>query len=143
MTNDQIFSACSTLAMVGWIILILLPFWKTRDRYVLGIIIILFAIVYTWLIILNFDKDLVNSFGTLDGVASLFLNKQMLLAGWIHYLAFDLLAGIYIVRNARVHGINHWITTPTLLLTFMFGPVGLLLYTVLRLGITKKYLADA
>jgi hypothetical protein len=143
MTNDQIFSSCSTLAMIGWLILILLPFWKTRDRYVLGIIIILFSIVYAWLIVINFDKDLMKSFGTLDGVASLFTNKQMLLAGWIHYLAFDLMIGIYILRNAKIHNINHWLTTPTMLLTFMFGPVGLLVYTLIRTGITKKYLADA
>ncbi|RYF95975.1 MAG: DUF4281 domain-containing protein, partial [Chitinophagaceae bacterium] len=135
--------ACSTLAMIGWIILILFPFWKSRDRFVLGIIVMLFAVVYCWLIIVNFDKDLVKSFGTLDGVATLFLNRQMLLAGWIHYLAFDLFAGIYIVRNAKLHNINHWLTTPTLLLTFMFGPVGLLLYTLLRWGLTKRYLADA
>lgn len=128
--------------MIGWIILIFLPFWKSREAYVLGVAIVLLSIVYTWLILLNFDKDLISSFNTLNGVSNLFTNKQMLLAGWIHYLAFDLLAGIYVVRNAKAHSINHWITTPALALCFLFGPVGILLYTIIRSIKTRNYLQD-
>ncbi len=142
MDNEQLFSICSTVAMIGWIILIFFPFWKSRESYVFGIIIILFSIIYTWLIFLNFDKNLISSFNTLEGVGNLFANKQMLLAGWVHYLAFDLLAGIYVVRNARAHSINHWITTPALALCFLFGPVGILLYTLIRSMKTRNYLPD-
>jgi hypothetical protein len=142
MNPDQVFSICNTLAMAGWIILIFLTFWKKRDEYVFGIIIVLFAIIYSWLIFSSIDRDIFKNFSTLDGVSNLFANRQMLLAGWIHYLAFDLLAGIYIVRNAEKNNINHWLTTPTLMLTFLFGPFGLLLYFLLRWTRTRKYLSD-
>jgi ABC-type uncharacterized transport system permease subunit len=142
MNPDQVFSICNTLAMAGWIILIFLTFWKKRDQYVFGIIIVLFAIIYSWLIFSSIDRDIFKNFSTLDGVSNLFANRQMLLAGWIHYLAFDLLAGIYIVRNAEKNNINHWLTTPTLMLTFLFGPFGLLLYFLLRWTRTRKYLSD-
>ncbi|RYY23882.1 MAG: DUF4281 domain-containing protein [Chitinophagaceae bacterium] len=142
MTPDQIFSICNTMALVGWIILVFLKFWKQRDKYVFGIIIVLFAIIYSWLIFSSFNKDILTNFSTLTGVSQLFDNKNMLLAGWIHYLAFDLLAGIYIIKNAEKNNINHWLTTPALLLTFLFGPFGVLLYFIIRWIKTRNYLAD-
>jgi hypothetical protein len=142
MNPDKLFSVCNTLAMLGWIILIFLKFWKKRDQFVFGILIMLFAIVYSWLIFSSFDPEILKNFGSLNGVSTLFANKQMLLAGWIHYLAFDLLAGIYIIRNAEKNNINHWLITPALVLTFLFGPFGLLLYCLLRSVKTRRYFPD-
>jgi hypothetical protein len=73
-----------------------------------------------------------GGFGSLDGVASLFTNRWMLLAGWIHYLAFDLFIGSWEVRDAKEKGINHLWVVPSLGLTFMFGPAGLVLYFLTR-----------
>ena len=142
MNPEQIFSICNTLAMLGWITLIFLKFWTKRDLFVFRIIIMLFAIVYSWLIISSFDIEILKNFSTLNGVSILFANKQMLLAGWIHYLAFDLLTGIYILHNARKNGINHWVTAPALFFTFLLGPFGWLLYFIIRLIKTKKYFPD-
>jgi len=62
------------------------------------------------------------------------------LAGWVHYLAFDLMVGVFIVSNAAHYNIAHWILLPCLFLTLMFGPAGLLLYFVLRFFITGDFL---
>ena len=83
-----------------------------------------------------------DSFGSLDGVAALFVNREALLAGWIHYLAFDLLTGIFIVNNARKNGIGIALLLPCLFFTFMLGPVGLLLYLLIRWTRTKNYWID-
>ena len=117
-------------------------FWQNRSKYLIGVVIMLFAIVYTWLIVSNIKIDDFKNFNTLNGVSDLFSNKKLLLAGWIHYLAFDLLAGIYIVNNARKNGINHWITLPALAFTFFLGPFGLLLYIVIKSIKTKRYIHD-
>ncbi len=138
MSFEQIFSVCSTLAMTGWVVLIFLSFWANRERYVFGVIVLMLSIVYAVLLLPNFNGETFKSFGTLDGVSRLFMNKQMLLAGWVHYLAFDLLAGIYILRNAAANNINHWITTPAMIATFIAGPVGVLLYSVIRIIRTRK-----
>jgi len=53
-------------------------------------------------------------------------------AGWIHYLAFDLMVGLFIVTDAARLGIAHWWLLPALFLTLMFGPAGLLLYFATR-----------
>lgn len=142
MTPDHVFSISNSLAMAGWIILIFLRFWKTRDRYVFGIIILLLAATYSWLIFSNISGDVFRNFSTLSGVSELFANKNLLLAGWIHYLAFDLLAGIYIINNAAKNNINHWMISPLLLLTFLFGPAGLLLYYLVRWIRTKNFFAE-
>jgi hypothetical protein len=80
-----------------------------------------------------------KNFGSLDGVMKFFQNKTLLTAGWVHYLAFDLMVGAWIKRNSVIYGISHWLIIPCLFFTFMLGPVGLLLYLILRFLKTKKY----
>ena len=65
-----------------------------------------------------------GGFSSLDDVALLFSNPWMLLAGWIHYLAFDLLVGTWEARDSRDRGIPHLLLVPCLILTFLFGPPG-------------------
>ncbi len=56
----------------------------------------------------------------------------LLLAGWIHYLAFDLFVGSWEVSDAHAQGIHHLLLVPCLLATFMVGPAGLALYFILK-----------
>lgn len=142
MSPDQIFGISNTIAMVGWLILIFTPFWKQADKVIIGLFITLLAIVYAWLIFSSFKPADMQSFSTLNGVMALFGDKTMVTAGWVHYLAFDLMTGLFIRKNAVMHGINHWLTVPCLLCTFMLGPIGLLLYLILRWIITRQYFAD-
>ena len=72
------------------------------------------------------------SFGSLQGVMLLFQSPTAVLGGWIHYLIFDLFIGAWIVRDAKRRDINHWLTLPILFATLMVGPVGLMLYLLLR-----------
>lgn len=143
MSPDTIFQICSTLAMIGWLLLIVgSPFIIQIDKFLIGVIIILFCIVYAWLVVLVFKPADVTSFGSLDGVMNLFQNRTLVTAGWVHYLAFDLLTGIWIKKNALKFNISHWVLIPCLFFTFMLGPVGLLLYLLIRLIKTKQYFAE-
>jgi hypothetical protein len=74
-----------------------------------------------------------GGFGSLAEVTRLFANPAMLLAGWLHYLAFDLFLGAWEVRDAQRHGVPHLLVVPCLLLTFLLGPIGLLSYMVIRM----------
>jgi len=73
-----------------------------------------------------------GGFGSLAEVARLFANPWLLLAGWTHYLAFDLFVGSWEVRDARERGVPHLLVIPCLALTLMFGPAGWLLYVAVR-----------
>ena len=142
MTPDAIFQYCSSLAMVGWLIIIIAsPLWSGFDKFLIGIVITLFAIVYTWLVLQSFNPGDFQKFGSLDGVMELFTNKTMVTAGWVHYLAFDLLTGAWIKKNALTYNISHWLLIPCLFLTFMLGPIGLLLYLIIRGFVAKNYFA--
>ena len=142
MSPDSIFETCSTIAMVGWIVLLIIsPFWSSFDKFLIGIIITLFAVIYAWLIFQVFSPGDFEKFGSLNGVMELFTDKTAVTAGWVHYLAFDLLTGIWIKKNALKYNIHHLILIPCLLLTFMLGPIGLLLYLLVRSIKTKQYFA--
>ena len=105
---------------------------------VTGVVIpLVIAILYAYLIAAHWGERQ-GGFGTLDEVAALFSNRWLLLAGWIHYLAFDLFIGSWEVRDAQALGISHLIVIPCLVLTFMFGPVGLLLYFLIRTSRTRS-----
>ena len=72
----------------------------------------------------------------------LFTSPRAVLAGWVHYLAFDLMVGWFIVSNAAKHGLNRYLLIPCLLLTFIFGPMGLLLYLAVRAVALRKHFVD-
>ncbi len=132
MPTQSLFSLASTLALLGWILL--LVFHKTMwiSKVLTGTLIAFFALLYTWLIATNLGSFTMDSFNSLDNIATLFQSRDALLAGWIHYLAFDLFTGIYIVNDARKQGFTIWLLLPCLFFTFMFGPFGLLLYLLMR-----------
>ena len=131
MTPEQIFSVVNLLALVGWLLLAALPGRAWVPKAITAGVIPVLAAVYVGLIAFNWLGS-EGGFGSLAEVARLFANPWLLLAGWTHYLAFDLFVGSWEVRDARSLGISHWLVVPCLFLTFMFGPVGWLLYTIIR-----------
>lgn len=131
MNPEAVFSAASTVAMVSWLLLVVRPraVWVQR---VTGLVVPLgFAVVYAAIIAVRFGRG-TGDFNSLAGVAALFSDPWTLLAGWIHYLAFDLLTGVWETRDAAARGLPHWMVVPCLVLTFLFGPAGWLLYMVVR-----------
>ncbi len=139
MDPDQLFQIANAIAMIGWITLIIFPDKSWTNKLLTGVVITLFAVVYTFIIFTSITPGDFNNFSTLDGVMGLFTNEKGVLAGWIHYLAFDLMTGLYIVNNARKFNINRWILLPSLIFTFMLGPFGLLLYFIIRSIKNRKY----
>ena len=100
-----------------------------------------FALVYVTLIAMRFGRTR-GGFDSLVGVAALFQDPWILLAGWVHYLAFDLLVGVWEVRDAESHGVTRGRLMICLVLTFLFGPAGWLLYRVLRPAAVGARTAD-
>jgi hypothetical protein len=138
VSPEQIFSLCGALVLPGWLLLVFLPRWRWTARLVCPVIIpLVLAVVYLWLVATNFGRTS-GDFNSLAGVAQLFQNPKALLAGWIHYLAFDLFIGSWEVRDAQRVGLHHLLVVPCLVLTFLFGPVGLLLYFALRAGLRRR-----
>jgi hypothetical protein len=125
------------LVIPGWLLLVFAPRWKrTTQLITCSLIPLPLALVYLYLIVAHFGKT-EGGFGSLAEVNMLFQNPNALLAGWIHYLAFDLFIGSWEVREAQRLNMPHLLTVPCLMLTFLFGPIGLLLFFVLR-GVLRR-----
>ena len=90
------------------------------------------AAFYAIIIFSSFQADNMQDFNSLAGVMSLFTDKLGVVAGWAHYLAFDLFVGLWITSDAVKRGINRWLLLPCQILTFMFGPMGFLVYYIIR-----------
>ena len=134
MSPDLIFSIANTVALGCWVLLAILPRKKWVTDVVAGVAApAVFAALYSVVVVAQFWRT-PGGFSSLADVALLFGNPWMLLAGWIHYLAFDLLVGCWEARDARERGVPYLLMLPCLALTFLFGPAGWLLYMGNRTG---------
>ena len=134
MNAETIFSAANFIALAGWILLVFAPRWTWTRKIVLsGAIPLLLSVAYLILIVLFFGRS-EGGFGSLTDVMKLFTNQWNVLAGWIHYLAFDLFVGAWEVKDAEKRGISHWFVIPCLFFTFLLGPIGFLTYSVIRIA---------
>ena len=131
MTADALFPILNMATLAAWLPLIFLP----RQRWATTVVPIampaLLAVVYLALLAVGMPGS-EGGFSTLAGVRTLFEDPHALLAGWTHYLAFDLFIGGWEVRDARQRGVHHLLVVPALILTFLVGPAGLLLYLAIR-----------
>lgn len=127
MTLDQVFSVSGTIAMSGWIILAIAPrrwpWLNAVPRIILPSALSLFYAAY----IFPYFSASGGGYGSLLEVRQLFTLDELLLAGWIHYLAFDLMIGAYLADRLDRVGISRLLQVPVLFATLMFGPVGAIL----------------
>jgi hypothetical protein len=132
MNPEDIFRIGNMTAMAGWLVLLASPFApKLADR-VSGLVIpALLSVAYAGLVLAYWSGAL-GGFDSLPNVMLLFTKPEIALAGWIHYLAFDLLIGGWEVRTARAERILFLLVVPCLALTFLFGPAGYLAFSALR-----------
>ncbi len=134
MDFELVFSLAGLIAMAGWAALVLspwIPLWSDR---LAGVILPgLLSAGYVALLFF-FPADQGGGFGSFVEVVQLFSSPHALMAGWVHFLAFDLLVGAWICRDARARGLAFGWVLPSLPVTFLFGPAGFLLYLALRTG---------
>lgn len=132
MAFETWFSIAGVLAMLGWLAILASPLVPKWSDWVAGIIVPLtLSLGYIALALLPASSH-GGGFGTLAEVSELFSHEQAALAGWVHFLAFDLFIGAWMCRKARREGIAFWLVLPCLPLTFLFGPTGLVAFWVMR-----------
>jgi hypothetical protein len=131
-----LFGAASTVAMGGWVLLVLtlfVPRLRSAGWRVTGLgLPLLFALAYVVALVAGVRGGAGGGFGSVAEVRALFANDLALTAGWVHYLAFDLFVGTWIARTGIEAGVPRLLLLPCLALTFLAGPAGLLLYLLLR-----------
>ena len=131
MDYEALFSIAGVLAISGWLALLISPLIPKWSAQYAGLLIpILLSALYLVLALVPNANG--GGFGSLKDVEQLFSQSAPLLAGWVHFLAFDLLIGAWICKTGRAEGIRFWFVAPTLLVTFLYGPAGFLLFSGVR-----------
>ena len=135
-----LFALANALAMASWLALAVSPEgarWTPRVRQLAGRIVpLVLAVVYVALFASSGMGD--GGYDSLAAVQRLFAVPELLLAGWLHYLAFDLFVGAWIAERAGARGLPHLVVLPLLALTFMFGPAGLLAFSLVSLAMPRR-----
>lgn len=132
------FLAANGLATIGWASLILAPGWRPGARVVAPVVVPgLLAVLYAGCMVAGLPRA-EGGFLSLAEVSGLLAHPVVLLGGWIHYLAFDLVVGSWEVRDARKIRLPHAVVVPCLILTFMMGPVGFLAYLMVRVALRRQ-----
>ena len=140
MNLESLFQLVNTAILPAWLLLFFLPHWKYTQKFIHAIWIpCILGLFYAYLIFssneaLPADANLT----TLSGIMSMLSDPQAFLAGWIHYIIFDLFVGAWIVRDAKRMEIKHLLIVPCLIFTLMLGPLGLTLYLLLKVGLKQK-----
>jgi hypothetical protein len=126
---DQLWWPVHALALAGWAFLLLGSHRDSRPAQSAQLIAGALSLGYLGLFLANIADagELARDYSP-SGVTTFFADPGLRLLGWVHYLAFDLLVGSWEVEEARKTGIARWKLTLCLLLTFMLGPIGLLVF---------------
>lgn len=137
MDAETLFQIANTAALTGWVALLAHPVAPGAVGLYAGRILPLgLSVLYAGLV-LAFWSSSEGGFGSLPDVMRLFDMPQIALAGWVHFLAFDLFVGAWIAGAARTAGLPFMLVLPCLALTFLFGPAGLLAYFILQAALRR------
>ena len=135
MPPDVLFSHVGSAAMAGWAMLIFgprrfgwfnaIPLWVIPGGL---------STVYA-LIVLSRFAGAEGGFDSLAAVGRLMRQDWPLLAGWVHFLAFDLFVGAVMAARMGLAGVSRVVQAPILFATFMLGPLGFLIAALTEFGL--------
>jgi hypothetical protein len=127
------------LAILGWIPLIFVPTWRGSRRLAASqffpIYISVFYALGVGALLMERGPGFIADFGTDVGVARLLAEPEIAWVAWLHILAFDQVIGLMIYReNMRHRYVPIPVQSALLFLTLMFGPLGYLAFTLIRVA---------
>jgi hypothetical protein len=132
--SETLFQITNILVLPFWLLMIVLPHWRWTRR-IAGSpwIAAPTALIYA-ILVLPSAATLLPALAqpTLASIAALLGTPQAAAIAWAHFLTFDLLTGRWAYLDSRLRNISAWIMAPVLLLIFLLGPLGFLLYLLIR-----------
>ena len=133
---DTVFAIANALALVMWVALVFLPRWPALLAAILYLGVGLLSAAYAVFLIAVVTGIAPGGeggdFSSIEGVRQIFSSDAGVTIGWIHYLAFDLFVGLWIARDADAKGFSRLVQAPILFATLMAGPLGLVLWLLIR-----------
>tara|TARA_B100000941_G_scaffold158571_1_gene112673 strand:- start:1622 stop:2095 length:474 start_codon:yes stop_codon:yes gene_type:complete len=128
-----------------WFVLIFFPQSRICNYLVTSIFpIFLLSVIYLYLFYYHFMNNYnylgnFNLYLGLDNLKSLFLNETFLLMFWIHFLGVNLFCGCYIVKDSQKFSLSKYLIFSPLVITYFIGPLGILIYWIIRIISAKRF----
>ena len=141
---ERFFATTNTVALAAWIMLLLLP-GRRLVSHVLCAVIVPAALAAAYATVIGWKlatSPPAGDLGTIAGLRAAFADDWVFAAAWTHYLAFDMVVGAWIARDAVRLGIPWPLRSLALVLTFLLGPAGFLLHLVARLALRRRVAVD-
>jgi Domain of unknown function (DUF4281) len=141
--NETIFSMASLAAVAAWIGLAVaaaITPGRARDALLLvagRAVPLALCVLYVILLATHWGSAPGGGFSTLGAVLALFAVPGKMLGGWVHFLAFDLFFGRWMVDDALLPQRSRWPLWLGLPATFLYGPLGVLLYLAARHALAR------
>ena len=130
--------------MPVWLLMIAAPKSViTRSLIRTPLVPIFYAVLYAALLIASLVAGGDGGMDSLDSLRISFERDSLLLMAWVHYLCFDMVVGMWEVRDARRLGIEPRWLAPCLVFTLMLGPIGFAMYVAVRWFKTRTLDFDA
>jgi hypothetical protein len=127
-----LFTFVHVIAFAGWALLLLGPRGQRTAAIVLYFGVGLLCLAYATMFATELRAIIGGDFLSIEGIRSLFASDAGIVIGWTHYLAFDLFIGQWIAKDADHKGFSRIAQAPILILTLLAGPIGLLVWLLLR-----------
>ena len=127
-----------------WILLIIIPDSKVTQFFVNSIILPLIlstAYIYVVYQIILLDEpifDIFKIYISLDNLYTIFANESFLLIFWLHFVALNLFLGSWISRDGIKYNMRRSLIFAPLILVYFTGPLGLVLYWIIRVFYSKR-----
>ena len=143
LTYENIYLIANWGVMPFWLLLIILPNHGVTNFFVQSIIAPLLLTGAYGFVGYNIflEGNILESFelySGLDGLYSMFSSEAFLLIFWLHFLAISLFLGAWISRDSKRYMVPRFFVIISLVLTYFTGPVGLLIYWIIRIFFAKK-----
>ncbi len=150
---EQIYTFFTIEMTYLWLNLGILPFWflliffpnsKISSFLVISIFpMFILSLVYVYLLYISYSNsyDFLQNFKLYLGfneVSKLFESPYFLILFWTHFLTINLFCGAWIVQDSRILNINKLLVFLPLIITYLIGPVGLIIYWIIRVFYAKK-----
>ena len=143
-TIEMIYLWLSFGVLPFWFILIFFPQSKVCGLFVTSIFpFLILGSVYIYLLYYFFNTayDFSENFSLYLGIydlANLFENEGFLILFWTHFLAINLFCGAWIVRDSQKYLMSKYFNFIPLIITYFIGPLGIIIYWIIRIFFAKK-----
>ena len=150
---EQIYNYFSIDMLYYWVNLGVLPFWliliffptSKLCRYFVTSIFPIFILSGAYIFLLyksylgsyDFGRNFSLYMG-IDNTTDLFSNKNFLMMFWIHFISINLFVGGWVVKDSQKFVINKFLLSIPLITLYLIGPLGLLIYWLIRIFYAKN-----